>query len=301
MVPAARPDQSRTAGNNVLLCTEVVTWQSPLGGTAGPKCPAPTRGGNRQATGRKKKRQAPPNVAPFQVKQIKRLLRHRDYPWPNDRQSRRYLQPLLDIGLTGHEAKKLAPWLSGDELEEMIMQTVVAPKWNARTLGDRYEVTLEEKLIPRLGLKNLECFDAQRWQYQEELAERRRERNAIQKRRDRGSAKEKNQTMTQTADVVILRRMPCGTPSNMRDRVVSSHQRQQLLYNWMTGKGWFAIPDLAKVSTLRRDIPVYDKHGDRTIERTLHRDADELIRLASLSSARSFCLTVRRAAKYDRP
>ena len=159
------------------------------------------------------------------------------------------------------------------------MQTVVAPKWNARTLGDRYEVTLEEKLIPRLGLKNLECFDAQRWQYQEELAKRRRERNAIQKRRDRGSAKEKNQTMTQTADVVILRRMPCGTPSNMRDRVVSSHQRQQLLYNWMTGKGWFAIPDLAKVSTLRRDIPVYDKHGDRTIERTLHRDADELIRL----------------------
>lgn len=105
------------------------------------------------ATGREKKRQAPPNVAPFQLKQIKRLLLHRNYPWPNDQQSRRYLQPLLDIGLTGHEAKRLAPWLSGDELEEMIMQTVVAPKWNARTLGDRFEVTLEEKLIPQLGLK----------------------------------------------------------------------------------------------------------------------------------------------------
>jgi hypothetical protein len=234
------------------------------------------------ATGREKKRQAPPNVAPFQLKQIKRLLRHRNYPWPDDQQSRRYLQPLLDIGLTGPEAKQLAPWLSGDELEEMIMQTVVAPNWSARTLGDRYEVTLEEKLIPRLGLKNLECFDAQRWQYQEELAKRRRARNAIQKRRERGLAKEKNQAMTQTADVVILRRVPRGTPSNMRDLVVSSHQRQQLLYNWMICEGWLAIPDLARVSTLRRDIPAYDKHGVRTIERMLHRDADELIGLGLL-------------------
>jgi hypothetical protein len=231
------------------------------------------------ATGREKKRQAPPDVAPFQLKQLKRLLRYRSYPWPDDRQSRRYLQPLLDIGLTGPEAKKVAPWLSGDELEEMIAQTVVAPKWNARTLGDRYEVTLEEKLIPRLGLKNLECFDAQRWQYQEELAKRRRARDAIRKRRDRSTAKEKNQTMTQTADVIIMRRMPRGTPSNMRDLVVSSHQRQQLLYNWMIGKEWLAIADLARVSTLRRDVPAYDRRGMRTIERTLHRDADALIRL----------------------
>jgi hypothetical protein len=235
------------------------------------------------ATGREKKRQAPPNVAPFQLKQIKRLLLHRNYPWPDDQQSRRYLQPLLDIGLTGPEAKQLAPWLSGDELEEMIMQTVVAPNWSARTLGDRYEVTLEEKLIPRLGLKNLECFDAQRWEYQEELAKRRRARNAIQKRRERRTAKEKNQAMTQTADVIILRRVPRGTPSNMRDLVVSSHQRQQLFYNWMTGvNGWLAIPHMARHTTLRRDIPAYDKHGVRTIERTLHRDADELIRLGLL-------------------
>lgn len=85
--------------------------------------------------------------------------------------------------------------------------------------------------------------------------------------------------MTQTADVIIMRRVPRGTPSNMRDLVVSSHQRQQSLYNWMTGKGWLAISDLARVSTLRHDVPAYDRREVHTIERTLRRDADELVGL----------------------
>jgi len=84
--------------------------------------------------------------------------------------------------------------------------------------------------------------------------------------------------MTTEADTIIMRMVPRGTPSNAVDMVEASHKRQRSLYNWMTSKGWRAIPDLAR-GQLRRDIPAYDRRDRHTVERMLRRDADELVRL----------------------
>jgi hypothetical protein len=227
----------------------------------------------------------PPDIYRLQLKQLRRLLRHRGQNHLSDGdRSRRYLQALLDIGLDGPGAHDIAPWLSGDELEQMIgAADFASPGWSARTLGDHFEVTLEEKLIERLGLRNIEAFDAPRWQYQQEFVKRRRQRDAERKRRNRAQAKQEHQ-MSMQADTIIMRAAPSGTPISARDMVEACHQRQRLLYNWMTGKGWRPISDLAK-GILRRDIPAYDRGLDRrrrtqrSLEQTLHRDADDLVAL----------------------
>jgi hypothetical protein len=217
-----------------------------------------------------------PDIARFQLAQLRRLLRHRNQiPLPDDRRSRRYLQAMLDLGLTGPVAQRVAPWLSGDELDQMIGACAVSPGWNARTLGEHFGVTMKEKFD--LDLRNLDAFDADRWQYLRALAERQRLKDAERGRHRRARAKQEKQ-MTTAADNIIMRPAPPGTPWNMIDMIEASHARQRALYNWATGKDWLAIYDMARDS-LRRDVPAYDRPDVHTIERMLRRDIDELIRL----------------------
>lgn len=227
-----------------------------------------------------------PRIHRFQIVQLLHLLRYRDQKQiPDDARSRRYLQALLDLGLTGPEAQRIAPWISNDDLKGMIERTVVGPHWNARDLGDLFEVTLEEKLA--CGLRNLEAFDADRWQYQEQLAKRRRLRDAQRKQMKRRETKKMNNTTTTKTDTLISRTMPTGTPPHARDMVEACYQRQRLLYDWMTGKGWVAIADLAR-GTLRQEVPAYDQGLDqrrrdlRSLEQTLHRDVDDLVDIGLL-------------------
>jgi hypothetical protein len=77
----------------------------------------------------------------------------------------------------------MAPWLSGNLLQDLIDRSVSQNGyWTSRTLGDLFEVTLVEKLDPGLDLRNVECFDADRWKYKERLKERQRVRDANRKR-----------------------------------------------------------------------------------------------------------------------
>jgi hypothetical protein len=203
----------------------------------------------------------------FRRSQILRLLKHRRFPWPDDEQSRRYLQPLLDIGLDGPTAQRHCPWLSGDELDRMIgMADQTTTEWGKRSLGDRYEVTLEEKV--NLGLRNIEAYDANRWQVQEAIRARRREKDAAGRRRKRHAARLAEEQERRA------RQMRAARPGANTKPIAEFSARHQRVYGRLEGKGWVTIAALVEVLL---DHPDFVGVTKQSLRPAIHRIADDLV------------------------
>jgi hypothetical protein len=85
-------------------------------------------------------------VAAVRLRHLKKLaaMRHRGV-LPDDRRGRDHLTALLACGLTGPEARRLAPWLAARELDDMIAQMDRPELWTAQRLGALVELTDEER------------------------------------------------------------------------------------------------------------------------------------------------------------
>jgi len=92
--------------------------------------------------------------------QVLRLFEHRHgLPLPDNKIGRDALQVLLDLGLEGPAAGKLAPWMPWEELSDLIKMTDALPPtyWGPAALGEKFEVTFEE--TTGLRLHHIDCFD----------------------------------------------------------------------------------------------------------------------------------------------
>jgi hypothetical protein len=212
------------------------------------------------------------DIQKLQYGKLLKLLRRRGlHPLPDDGpdgQSRRYLQALLDLGLPAKRVlDQVAPWI-GSDLEAMLKMAIVARgQWNDRTLGDLFEVTKQEKL--NYDLRNIECYDADRWEVQEALAARKRERNKgwmAQSRLKKAEHKAR-----------AVRALPPG--SNVKP-ISEFPAGPRLVYASLDGKGSQTIHDLA--CALRSDSsagrgPEGHRLKHAAIMRKIHRWVDPLV------------------------
>lgn len=172
-----------------------------------------------------------------QIGQIFRLLMRRNlWPLPPDERSVRHLQALFDLGMTTLAAKNLAPWLAPEQRRRMA--EVRTARWSNRTLGDLFEVTLEEKLDRTLNLRNLECYEADRWRVQEERQIRDRPANSAKVARWR--AKQPKPQPKAVERVVFV--LP---PSSNAKRIETFGPGEQAVYMWLSAKGKRTISAMA--------------------------------------------------------
>lgn len=129
----------------------------------------------------------PQRVKSIRRAQVLRLLHHRHGAiLPDDEGARDALQLLLELGLTGPDALRRAPWAQGDELERLI--DAADHNWPAwakgipERLAQRLAVTFEEKTT--LALHHIGCIDASAPALEEDRRNRRRRRA-----RERAAAK----------------------------------------------------------------------------------------------------------------
>jgi hypothetical protein len=139
---------------------------------------------------------------------------------------------------------------------------------NPRTLGDLFEVTKDEKLD--YDLRNIECYDADRWEIQEALRVRKRDRNRgwmADRRREKARRK--------TARVVSV--IPAGSNAKPIDTFSPGHRQ---FYAWLDGKSRQTIHDMAIAfrndPNIGRD-PTGRRIGHSATMRKLHRYADDLV------------------------
>jgi len=131
----------------------------------------------------------PQRVKSIRRVQVLRLLHHRyGEILPNDESGRAALQLLLELGLTGPEALRRAPWAQGNELDSLIDAAENNwPAWAKGTsipkmIAQRLAVTFEEKTT--LALHHIGCIDASAPALEADRRNRRRRRA-----RERAAAK----------------------------------------------------------------------------------------------------------------
>jgi hypothetical protein len=129
-------------------------------------------------------------------KNVERVARHRYagvLKIPDDRDGRIIIQLLLELGLDGVSAQHIAPWCTGEKLEDMIRraQSTYAA-WSKKEvdgltikerIGARIEVTFDEYKL--LGLTHVWPCDAQRHEVEDFVRQRRAARELHRKRRKR--------------------------------------------------------------------------------------------------------------------
>jgi hypothetical protein len=113
---------------------------------------------------------------------------------PDSADGRCALQLLLELGLTGLDALRFAPWLDGDRLESLIFAAdnnwPAWSKFNGRPselIGKRIRLTLEE--YAGLGLWHLTPYDCTDEELKDCRKKRRREKDRKRKRKTRARSK----------------------------------------------------------------------------------------------------------------
>jgi hypothetical protein len=113
------------------------------------------------------------------------------------------LRLLLELGLTGPDAYKVAPWISVADLSRLIDEVDRFPQfWTADGLGSRVELTFKEKL--ELDIRNIGCFDKPKHEVDAFYRKRRRERDAERKRQKRRAGKKKNKAKVSARAKAVL-------------------------------------------------------------------------------------------------
>ena len=97
--------------------------------------------------------------------ELMRLIQHRfGHSLPDDLMGRGYLRLLLELRMNGIEALRIAPRISHEELQEVIQGVESNPRrWTAESIGNRVELTFEEKVNPAIAARHIECFDQPSW------------------------------------------------------------------------------------------------------------------------------------------
>jgi hypothetical protein len=132
--------------------------------------------------------------------QLIRLFRHRGQLQDNNIGRVRLL---LELGLTGTEAQKVAPWMSLAHLSNLIGEVDRFPQfWTADKLGNRVELTFKEKV--KLNIRNIDCFDKPKHEVDAFFRKRRRERDAERKSLKRKAAKRKIKAKVFARSTVVL-------------------------------------------------------------------------------------------------
>jgi hypothetical protein len=133
--------------------------------------------------------------------QLIRLLDHRGGLHDDDL-GRADLRVLLELGLSGPKARKVARWISPAELQCLIDDVDAHPRyWTAGKLSDHFEITFEEKVDPDLGIHHIPCFDRPKHVVDAYYERRRRERNTERKRLHRAVEKKKPKASIRTHDL----------------------------------------------------------------------------------------------------
>jgi hypothetical protein len=131
----------------------------------------------RYARGRPPK---PQRIKSFRRAQVLRLLNHRHGAVPDDDAGHDALQLLLELGLTGMEAIRIAPWCVGDPLNRLIEAADSNwPFWSKskkipEQLAQRLAVTFKEKTM--LRLHHIAAIDISERDLEADRRKRRRDR-----------------------------------------------------------------------------------------------------------------------------
>jgi hypothetical protein len=201
--------------------------------------------------------------------QLVRLIRRRGlYPLPDNKQSRRWLQALLDLGLAADRALSMAPWI-GTDLAEMLDATMVGrASLSQHTLGRLFAVTYKERCDYKIY--HVECIDREPWEVQEAQAERRREKDRTRKAHDREQKAHKERARA------VIAIQPRSNAKPIDDFAVGHRQ----IYAWLDGKGWQTISDMAIAfrsdSCVSRD-PTGRRLKHTAIIRKIHRWTNDLV------------------------
>ncbi len=137
----------------------------------------------------------PDRIRSVRRRQVLQLIKDRHGgDLPDNAVGRSDLQLLLELGLTGPEAQRLAPWIAGNELELLIYAADNNwPAWSksngtpAALIGERVRLRFEE--YARLGLWHLHPHDCETEKLEAFRKERRRGKERQRKRNARARAK----------------------------------------------------------------------------------------------------------------
>jgi hypothetical protein len=158
---------------------------------------------------------------------------------PNNAVGRSDLQLLLELGLTGPEAQRLALWIAGNELERLIYAADNNwPAWSrsngtpAALIGERVRLRFEE--YARLGLWHLHPHDCGAEKLKDFRKKRRQEKD---RRRKRGARACSKTTRAHAAN---------NDPDVMRDPLGVDDLRQSLVLMLLNDGNWWTVRRLAE-------------------------------------------------------
>lgn len=197
---------------------------------------------------------------------------------PNNKLGRDALQVLLDLGLEGPAAGKLAPWMPWEELCDFIKMIDAVPPtcWSPAALGMKFEVTFEEKI--QLRLHHIECFDQPPHVVQRYRLDRKAELACIRR------AKERHRRMSVAARVEL----------SPRSRIVLA----------VTGPEWTKIAAIVAIVGWHGAFRVEPPLKPDALRKAVQRSVDELVEEGFLDrrlegSGRQTVLWVRKKAAAE--
>jgi hypothetical protein len=225
--------------------------------------------------------------------QVMRLLQGRHgRDLPNDSVGRGALQLLLELGSSAPDAQRLAPWISGDELERLMdLADQNFRAWSkhsgpaADLIAQRLEVTFEEKVA--YGLHHIGCINKSRKELADFRCSRRRERDRFRKRVMRTrravllAAKPKDVRPLSYRAEWLLRRLPFGqvTISELAKDIFRTGPFHELGRSSLRKALHRAFEELYRNGSVERRLPI-TKNGLKELRITrqgMERDQEELM------------------------
>ena len=196
-------------------------------------------------------------VVSLRCSQLTRLFNDRD-ELHNDDIGRTNLQILLELGLTGPMAKKVAPWISAEELRRLIEHVDAYPRhWTAAALGNCVELTFEEKI--RLDIRHVDCFDRPKHEVAAFCRKRKNNRDAERRRRKRAWLRPAP--------------APIGAPPKNSIDVDECAWRAQAIHHALFDREWLSV---RMIANRVRAWATFRNLDDEGLRQAIHRALREL-------------------------
>jgi hypothetical protein len=196
-------------------------------------------------------------VLSMRCSQLTRLFNDRD-ELHNDDIGRTNLQILLELGLTGPMAKKVAPWISAEELRRLIEHVDAYPRhWTAAALGNRVELTFEEKI--RLDIRHVDCCDRPKGEVAAFYRKRKNNRDIERRRRKRAGLRSAPE--------------PIGAPPKNSIDVDECAYRAQAIHHALIDREWLSV---RLIANRVRAWATFRNLDDEGLRQAIHRALREL-------------------------
>ena len=196
-------------------------------------------------------------VLSMRCSQLTRLFNDRD-ELRNDDIGRANLQILLEIGLPGPMAKKVAPWISVEELWRLIEYVNAYPRhWTAAALGNRVELTFKEKI--RLDIRHVDCCDRPKDEVVAFYRKRKNNRDVERRRRKRAGLRSAPE--------------PIGAPPKNSIDVDECAYRAQAIHHALIDREWLSV---RLIANRVRAWATFRNLDDEGLRQAIHRALREL-------------------------